>query len=268
MDLGLRDRTVLVTGASSGVGLATARMLLAEGAHVAACARDAGRLVHVLGEAQERARAQTGATGQVHALAGDVTDRASMQAFVDSTVTELGGVDAVVCNAGRSLMARLDETTDEQIRDEFELKVFGVLNVVRAARPHLAKSEVASVVAVNATLSRQPEPRLAITSSARAALLNLTRTLSHGLGAEGIRVNSVLLGLIDTGQWTRRYRAAGTEQSYAEWTGELAADRGVVLGRLGTADEVAWPIVSLLSPLSGYTTGATLDVSGGNARYV
>jgi NAD(P)-dependent dehydrogenase (short-subunit alcohol dehydrogenase family) len=264
MDLGLRDRTVLVTGASSGVGLATARMLLAEGAHVAACARDADRLMRSLHDAQDAA---TGG-GRIHAVAADVTDRASMESFVESTIAELGGVDAVVCNAGRSLMAHIEDTTDDQVREEFDLKIFGVLNVVRAAQPHLAKSDVASVVAVNAILARQPEPRLAVTSAARAALLNLTRTLSHSLGAEGIRINSVLLGLVDTGQWTRRFEAIDTELSYEQWTGELAADRGVVLGRLGTADEVAWPIVSLLSPLSGYTTGASIDVGGGVSRYV
>jgi len=264
MDLGLRDRVVVVTGASSGVGLATARMLLAEGAHVAACARDTERLRRVLAEAQQG----VDGAGRVLTVGGDVTDAASMQTLVDSAVAELGGVDAVVCNAGRSLMATIDDTTDDQVRDEMELKLFGVLNVVRAAQPHLAKSDVGSMVAVNAILARQPEPRLAITSAARAALLNLTRTLSHSLGADGIRINSVLLGLIDTGQWTRRFEDAETELSYEEWTGELAADRGVVLGRLGTADEVAWPIVSLLSPLSGYTTGACIDVGGGVSRYV
>lgn len=264
MDLGLRDRTVLVTGASSGVGLATARMLLAEGANVAACARDAERLTTTL----EVARRETGATGRIHAVAADVTDKVAMTDFVEATVTALGGVDAVVCNAGGSLMASIEETTDDQIRAELELKLFGLLNVVRAAQPHLARSQVASVVAINAILARQPEPRLAITSAARAALLNLTRTLSHSLGAEGIRINSVLLGLIDTGQWSRRYSAAATDLSYEEWSGRLAADRGVVLGRLGTAEEVAFPVLSLLSPLSGYTTGACIDVGGGVARYV
>ncbi|OUZ09255.1 short chain dehydrogenase [Aeromicrobium sp. PE09-221] len=264
MDLQLRDRTILVTGASSGVGLATARMLLAEGANVAACARDGARLDATL----RGARDAVADPGRVHAVSADVTDAASMGSFVDSAVEVFGGIDGVVCNAGRSLMATIDETTDEQIREEFELKLFGVLHVVRAAAKHLAESEVASVVAVNAILARQPEPKLAITSAARAGLLNLTQTLSYSLGADGIRVNSVLLGLIDTGQWTRRYQSSGSGLDYAEWTGRLAADRGIVLGRLGSAEEVAFPIVSLLSPLSGYTTGACIDVGGGVARYV
>ncbi|TWP34684.1 SDR family oxidoreductase [Leekyejoonella antrihumi] len=258
MDLQLAGKTVLVTGASSGVGLATARMLLAEGARVAGCARDVDRLRSALG----------GAPDPVHAVACDVLDQAAVTTFVTSTVDRWGGVDAVVCNAGRSLMATLDETSDAQIRDELELKVFGALNVIRAAQPHLAESDDPSVVVVNAILSRQPEPRLAVTSAARAALLNLTRSLTSSLGVDRIRVNSVLLGLIDTGQWSRRYAAADTDLTYAQWAAEIAADRGIVLGRFGAAEEVAFAIVSLLSPLSGYTTGASVDVGGGIARYL
>jgi len=264
MDLGLRDRTVLVTGASSGVGLATTRMLLAEGANVVGCGRNPERLEQLR---REMAAHEAGG-GRLHTVAADVTDEDSTQAYVDAAVARFGGVDAVVCNAGRSLMATIDDTTDKQIRDEFELKIFGALNVIRSARPHLAESAAASIVVVNAVLARQPEARLAITSSARAALLNLTRSLTQSLGVDGIRINSVLLGLIDTGQWTRRYEAAATDQSYAEWTGDLARDRGSVLGRLGTADEVAWPILSLLSPLSAYTTGAAIAVDGGVSRYL
>lgn len=258
MDLGLADRVVIVTGASSGVGLATARMLLAEGALVAACARNLDRLHDALGEHGSRC----------HLVECDVTDTSAVAEFVDSTARTLGGVDGVVCNAGRSLMASIDETTDEQIRDEFELKIFGTLGVLRAARPHLAASPVRSVVVINAALARQPEPMLAVTASARAALLNLTKTLSVSWGADGIRVNSVLLGLIDTGQWSRRYDAADTDLDFARWSAGIAADRRIVLGRFGTAEEVAFPIVSLLSPLAGYTTGATVDVGGGVARYL
>lgn len=260
MDLQLSGRTVVVTGASSGVGLATTGYLVGEGACVVACARDLGRL--------QQAVARLEGPGRVHGVACDVTDRGQVEAMVAEGAEVFGGIDGLVCNAGRSLMASLSDTTDEQIHEEFELKVFGAWNVIRAARKHLAVSDAASVVVVNAILAKQPEARLAVTSAARAALLNLTRTLSQELGAEGIRVNSVALGLVDTGQWRRRYEAAGTSLSYDEWSAEIAADRGISLGRFGRAEEVAFPIVSLLSPLSGYCTGATIDVGGGVSRYV
>lgn len=260
MDLQLTGRVVVVTGASSGVGLATARYLVGEGAHVVACARDRDRL----------AAATTGldGPGKVHGIACDVTDRDRVEEMIGEAVDVFGTIDGVVCNAGRSLMAPLAATTDEQIREEFDLKIFGAWNVIRAARPHLARSDSASVVNVNAILAKQPESRLAATSAARAALLNLTRTLSADLGAEGIRVNSVCLGLVDTGQWRRRYEASGSHLGYEAWSAEIAADRGIALGRFGRAEEVAFPIVTLLSPLSGYCTGATIDVGGGVSRYV
>lgn len=262
MDLGLAGRTVLVTGASSGVGLATAAALLAEGAHVAACARDQARLDAALSALPRADKAR------VLTASCDVLDAEGVRGFVDRAAEELGGIDGVVNNAGRSLLARLAETSDDDWRREFDLKIFSVLHVVRAALPHLRRSTAPAVVNVNAILARQPEARLAATSAARAALLNLSTTLAAELAVDGVRVNSVCLGLVDTGQWRRRHDRSGSPLDFDAWTAALAADRGVALGRLGTADEIAFPIVSLLSPRSSYITGASLDVGGGVARYV
>ncbi|RRO19937.1 SDR family oxidoreductase [Saccharopolyspora rhizosphaerae] len=256
MDLGLTGRTVLVTGASSGVGLATARMLLAEGANVAACARDVTKLEAAL----------DGPPGNLHLGACDVLDDRAVQRFVERSAEVFGGLDGVVNNAGRSLMARWDDTGEQQWREELDLKIFSVLHVLRAARPWLRESDAASVVNVNAILARQPEGRLAATSAARAALLNLTKTLSGDLAEEGVRVNSVCLGLIDTGQWRDRYERSGSALDFAAWSAELAADRGIPLGRLGTAEEVAFPVLTLLSPRASYLTGTAIDVGGGVAR--
>ncbi|MFI6090264.1 SDR family oxidoreductase [Streptomyces sp. NPDC051218] len=258
MDLGLSDRTVLVTGGSSGVGLATVRALLDEGARVATCGRDADRL----------AKAAAGLGGGDRLLTGvcDVRHADAVREFTERAADTFGSLDGLVNNAGQSRMKGLDESTAEDWRDELELKFAGVLNPLHAARPHLAASDAASVVNVNAVLAKQPEPRLITTSAARAGILNLSKSLATELAPEGIRVNSVCLGLIDTGQWTRRHAAADSGLSYEEWQAELAADRGIALGRLGRAEEVAYAIVALLSPRASYTTGTSIDVCGGVGR--
>lgn len=113
MDLQLKDRTVVVTGASSGVGLATARYLLSEGARVAACARDLGRLTAAFDEFSWADK------DSIHLASCDVTDQEATNAFIAGTLDRFGAMDGLVCNAGRSLMATLQETTDQQLRDEF-----------------------------------------------------------------------------------------------------------------------------------------------------
>jgi NAD(P)-dependent dehydrogenase (short-subunit alcohol dehydrogenase family) len=261
VDLGLHGRTFIVTGASNGIGLATAAMLLAEGANVGACARDGARL----DAAFEQVPSVDGARSLRRSC--DVLDAAAVQKFTAAVAAEFGGIDGVVNNAGQSLMRPLFETTDAEWSGQLELKVFSVLNSVRSALPWLRKSPAGAVVNVNAILARQPEARLAASGAARAALLNLSAALAAELAPDGVRVNSVCLGLIDTGQWRRRYQASGTRLPYDEWAAELAADRGIGLGRLGTAAEVAFPIVGLLSPRSSYVTGASLDIGGGVSRY-
>lgn len=261
MDLGLQDRVVLVTGGSSGVGLATLRLLHAEGARVATCARDGDRL--------DKALAEAGLTDdRVLAQPADVRDSDSVDALLAAVTRRFGALDGLVNNAGGSRMQRLQESTAEDWRDELELKFSGVLNPTSAALPLLRQSTQASIVNVNAVLSVQPETWLAVTSAARAGVLNLSRSMADELAADGIRVNSVCLGLVDTGQWRRRHAADPGAPDYAAWQAALAADRRIPLGRLGRAEEVADVIAFLLSARASYLTGGAIDVAGGLGRSI
>jgi NAD(P)-dependent dehydrogenase (short-subunit alcohol dehydrogenase family) len=261
MDLQLTQRTVLVTGGSSGVGLATVATLLAEGANVVTCARRVDVLDNALADIGAR-------SDRVLAAACDVRNTAEVGSLVEAAVHRFGGLDGVVNNAGQSRMKPLAEAAIADFADELDLKFTSVLNTTKAALPHLRASDAAAVVTINAVLARQPEPRLVTTSAARAGLLNLTKSMAIEYATDGIRVNSVCLGLIDTGQWRRRHSESGTHVSFTEWEREIAEDRGIALGRFGNADEVAAMVVTLLSPRASYVTGAALDVCGGVARYV
>jgi NAD(P)-dependent dehydrogenase (short-subunit alcohol dehydrogenase family) len=265
VDLAFGGRVAVVTGGTSGIGRATVDRFLAEGASVAFCARDANRVDAVAAECE-------GSYGdRVFGAVADIRDAEQVEAFRDAIAERFGRADVLVHNAGASRMATFDAVDDAAWSDELELKFFGLIRPTRAFLPLLRASDAASMVYVSSLLARQPELRLISTSAARAGALNLVKSLSLELAPLGVRVNTILLGVIASGQWERRWqeRAASGEAIEREaYLAELARDRAIPLGRVGTPDEIAAAIAFLASPVSGYTTGAVLEISGGLSRYV
>jgi NAD(P)-dependent dehydrogenase (short-subunit alcohol dehydrogenase family) len=259
VDLGLQGKTALVTGGSAGIGLATVELMLAEGMNVFALARDAARLERGLGAL----RPEEGAT--LGWSSCDVLDAAGVEAAVEQALRQTGSLDVLVCNAGQGRQTPFAETSVADWRAELDLKFLSVLHPVHAALPHL-RSAGGSVVVINAVLARQPEPGMTATSAARAGILNLARSLARELAPE-VRVNSVLLGLIRSGQWHRRWVAADSGVDEETWTAEIARNRQIPLGRLGTPEEAAAAIAFLASARASYITGAAVEVDGGVASY-
>ena len=259
----LQGRTAVVTGGSSGIGLAAAELFLGAGANVAICGRDADRL-----QSAAAALRQQFPQARLHAQACNVLDPAQVQAFAEASERALGAASILVNNAGQGRVSTFADTTDAAWTEELHLKFFSVIHPTRAFLPQLRGQDKPAIVCVNSLLAAQPEPHMVATSAARAGVKNLVRSLATEFAPFGVRVNGILVGLIESGQWRRRFEAREDKaQDWAAWTGELAARKRIPLQRLGLPQEAAQAIFFLASPASSYTTGSHIDVSGGLSHH-
>ncbi|MDQ0590602.1 NAD(P)-dependent dehydrogenase (short-subunit alcohol dehydrogenase family) [Variovorax paradoxus] len=263
----LAGRVAVVTGGSSGIGLATVELLLECGAAVALCGRNAGRLESAVSGLRARHP-----DARLFAQPCDVLDGASVRAFAAAAEAALGPASMLVNNAGQGRVSTFADTDDAAWTEELNLKFFSVINPTRAFLPQLAAQRAAlgdaAIVCANSLLARQPEPHMVATSAARAGLLNLVRSMATEFAPQGVRVNGILIGLVESGQWRRRFEAREDKsQDWAAWSGQLAQDKHIPLGRLGLPTEAARAILFLASPLASYTTGSHIDISGGLSRH-
>ncbi|MFY9930725.1 MAG: SDR family oxidoreductase [Streptosporangiaceae bacterium] len=254
MDFGLAGKVILVTGGSDGLGAALVRTLCAERAHVAFCARTQDRVAAVADEV-------TAAGGDVLGIRADVTDTSDLQGFVSAAHDRWGRVDGLVNNAGTSSATPFDQQTESDWDDDLNLKLRAAIRAIRLVLPYLRSAGGGSIINVLATAARAPAAGSTPTSVSRAAGLALTKALSKEFGPEQIRVNAILIGIVQSGQWVRRAAARGitADELYAE----MAATAQIPLRRVGLAAEFAELAAFLLSDRSAYITGAAINFDGG-----
>jgi 3-oxoacyl-[acyl-carrier protein] reductase len=266
MELGLEGRGCVVTGASRGIGLATARTLVSEGARVLLVARDRGRLE----EAVEKCRAGA-PPGAAEGLAADVADRTTPDRIVAECTERFGRVDVLVNNAGTTRRRPLAELTDDDGSEQWELHVMASLRLMRAAAPAMAEHGYGRIVNVASSSGKRPSPTNAAYSVTKAAQLSLSRVFADEYAARGVLVNSVAPGPVETPLWLepgglaeQAAAAAGTSREEAL----ASAASKVPLGRLGSAEEIAAVIVFLCSERASNVAGAAWSVDGGSVPVI
>jgi 2-keto-3-deoxy-L-fuconate dehydrogenase len=244
----------IVTGGGSGIGLATARLLGARGARVAVLDLDPAAAGSGLAEHE----AAADGVEPPLPLVADVTDEDSVGAAVAAAVDRFGGVDVLVNNAGIGAVGTVEDNSYEEWRRVLDVNLLGVVRTTRAALPHLRRSASAAIVNTCSIAATAGLPNRALYSATKGALLSLTLAMAADHVREGIRVNCVAPGTVDT-PWVRRLLEQAPDAE-----AELAALRArQPTGRLVSAEEVAAAIAYLASPLAAATVGSVLAVDGG-----
>jgi len=252
MKLGLQGKVAVVTGATEGIGRATALKLAQEGAKVAICARGQDKLDKTAEEIKK-----TGA--DVLAVSADMSKPADIERFMKAVTDRFGRIDMLVNNAGTSARGKFMEIEDKTWGADIELKVFGAIRCTRLAVPHMKKNGGGSIVNITISSAKQPGAESYPTSVSRAAGLALTKALSKEFAPDNIRVNTVCIGKIKSGQHERRFTREDPRGD--GYYAKLSKD--IPLGRVGEAEEVADVITFLLSDAASYVTGTSVNLDGG-----
>ncbi len=256
MDLHLKDKIALVTASSKGLGYATALQLAREGCKVAINGRDETTIK----KAAEQMQKETGT--QVIGLAGDASLPDVPAKLVQQTVDTFGGLDILITNTGGPKPGSIDSLDEAAWQKGIDLCLMAHVRLIKSALPHLRKSKAASILTVTSLTVKQPLPNLLISNSVRTATIGLTKSLAIELGAEGIRVNSIIPGWTETERVTElmKDRASKNQTSVEEEAQRQAVE--IPLGRMGQPAEFANAAVFLVSPAASYITGTMLNVDG------
>jgi 3-oxoacyl-[acyl-carrier protein] reductase len=255
IDMRMDGRCALITGGSKGIGFAAATNFMRAGASVAIVARRP----EVLEEARQALTRE--GRGKVVAIAADVSKADDCARAFASAENELGRVDVLLNNAGTHSNGPFEAATDAIWQQDFDLKLFSAIRLVRAALPGMKARKWGRIVNVLNSGAKWQRHGSAPTSVTRAAGMALTKVLSNEGAAHNVLVNAVLVGLIQTDQWVRGHAKENKGRTIDEYLSEMAVR--VPMGRIGTAEEFANMVLFLASDAGSYVTGTAINVDGG-----
>jgi 3-oxoacyl-[acyl-carrier protein] reductase len=256
MDLGLTDKVAIVTGSSRGLGLASARALVAEGCRVCLCARGEERLAEAAVEVEAAARRP----GMIATVQADVSTIDGVERVVETATERFGGLDVLVNNVGRAGGAGLLETSDAEWEAAFDETLFPAIRASRLAVPHMRARGGGSIIMIASIYGREAGGRMTY-NAVKAAEISLAKSLAQQLAPLNIRVNSVAPGsiLFPGGSWHRRQQA--DPEGIADFV-----RRELPFGRFGRPDEVGAAVAFLASSRASWISGACIPVDGCQGR--
>ncbi len=265
MDVRMDGRVAVITGSSTGLGLAMAKEFAASGASVALLARKADALATAKAEV---AKAAGKTNAKIEAYSCDVSKAQPIADTWKKVTADFGKVDIVVNNAGISHAKPFETVTDEDWQGDLDLKLFAAIRMIRQALPGMRERKWGRIVNVLNIGAKAPNANSTPTSVSRAAGLALTKALSQENAPHGVLVNAMLVGLIESDQWQRRHKsAAGAGKTYEEFLAGMAKGR-IPLGRMGKAEEFARMACFLCSDAGSFITGVAINVDGGASPVV
>lgn len=262
MDLGLKGKVALVSGASKGLGFAVAKALAGEGAHVSISSRDEA----AIGAAAKRIEQETGA--KVVSMAVDVRDKAAIERWIASAAETFGGIDALMTNAGGPPAGEAVSFDDAAWQDAADLLLFSTIRMIRATIPHMEARGGGAILVSTSSSVKEPVPNLGLSTVLRASVSALSKTLALELAAKKIRVNQIIPGRIDTDRVRHLDEVNAKKQGVTVDQAKAKAVAAIPMGRYGIADEFGRVGALLLSDAASYMTGATVQVDGGQIKSV
>jgi len=266
MDLEIKDRVAIVTGASAGIGLAVAGELIENGAKVLVVARDSKRLTSAV--------EQLSPLGEVKAFAADVSRPEAADTIVKCAIHHYGRLDILVNNAGRAHAGGLMSSSEKDWEDMTAVKLTALRRLCKAAIPEMKKHHWGRIVNMSSIGGDYPNPKLLISHVLSAAINNLTKSLALEVAPDGILVNAIGIGAVATDNWSANMTPA-VRAAHPEWAelddsevlSRISAEK-TPLGRAGDPRDIAAVAAFLVSARNGFVTGDTIEASGGADRFM